>query len=184
MPAHFSPAPGVWGARLNLGRFVIDLAATTTSELGFGWYATPNAPSTAQQLIGAYEHSVRTGEPYPVSSLFCESTIFTEPHINHAYRYVHDCSHRKLGLSFTLEDEWHLGTYHLAQAEEAGLGPGSREHELLRCDIFGQLMLLGVAGRFPIDQGVFALECFELGIEAGLLRELRRIVPPSEGSAA
>lgn len=175
MTSTYRTARGLHGARVNLGRFVIDLAQETEDTLAFGYVAIKDAPASAQQLIAAYEHSTRTGEPFPVSSLYCESTIFTEPLINHAYRFVHDCSHRRLGLSFTLEDEWHLGTYHLEQATKAGLGPGTLEYELLRCDIFGQLILLGIAGRFPIDQGVFALECVEKGIEAGVLAELRRI---------
>lgn len=172
---HLSPAKGIHGARINVGRLTADLARETAKHVGFAWFTTPNAPSSSQQLIGAFEHSVRTGEPYPVSSLFCDSTIYLEPSLNHQYRFLHDVHHRLHGLSFTLEDEWALGTHHMAQATAAGLGPGSIEHELLRCDIFGQLILLGVGGRFPYDQGLFALECAEIGLDAGVLRELQRV---------
>jgi len=181
--AQFTPAAGIHGARINVGRLTAEMARVTASRVGFAWVATADAPSTAQQLIGAYEHSVRTGQPFPVSSQFCESTIYFEPSLNHQYRFWHDVSHRQLGLSFTLEDEWALGIYHLEQVAASGLGPGSIEYELFRCDIFGQLILLGIAGRFPYDQGRFALECVERGMEAGLLAELRRI-PGVSGSAA
>jgi hypothetical protein len=173
--ARFTPAAGIHGARLNCARFTSEMARQTEERVGFGFVATEHAPSTAQQLIGAYENSERTGEPYPVSSQFCGSTIYFEPISNHQYRFWHDVSHRALGLSFTLEDEWALGIYHLDQVKSAGLSPGSLEYELFRCDIFGQLVLLGIAGRFPHDQGRFALECAQSGLESGVLTELRRV---------
>lgn len=173
--ARLTPAAGIRGARLNCARFTAEMARQTAERVGFTYVPIEKAPSTAQQLIGAYEHSVRTGEPYPVSNLYCESTIYFEPINNYEYRFWHDVSHRQLGLSFTLEDEWALGIYHLEQAKLAGFPAGSLEYELLRCDIFGQVILLGIAGRFPYDQGLFALECAEFGLEAGILAELRRV---------
>ncbi|MFT4011298.1 MAG: hypothetical protein QM655_14785 [Nocardioidaceae bacterium] len=175
--ARFTPAVGIRGARLNCVRLTAEMARRTEELVGFPYVATKTAPSTAQQLIGAYEHSVRTGEPYPVSSEFCDSTIYFEPVSNWEYRFWHDVSHRQLGLAFTLEDEWALGIYHLEQVAVFGLGPGTLEYDLFRCDIFGQLILLGVAHRFPFDQGRFALECVERGVEAGVLAELRRVAP-------
>ena len=173
--ARFTPAAGIRGARLNCARVATEMARETAERHGFTYAPTTAAPTTAQQLIGAYEHSVNTGEPFPVSSLFCESTIYLEPTDNYKFRFWHDVSHREFGLSFTLEDEWALGTHQLEQVAALGLGPSTIEYDLFRCDIFGQLMLLGIAGRFPYDQGLFALECVEFGMEAGILRELQRV---------
>ena len=175
MTSTYRTARGHHGARINLSRFVLDQAAQTADKLGFGWVPTERAPCTYQQLRGAFEHSKRTGEPLPVSNLFCEDTVFTEPHVNVAFRAWHDFHHCILGLSFDLADEWELTLWHLDQLAEAGLGPQTSEYELLRLDLLGQVILLGVAQRFPINQGEFTRTCAELGLDAGILHELRRV---------
>lgn len=175
MTSTYRTARGPEGARINLSRFVLERAEQTADALGFGWYATDRAPSTYQQLRGAFEHSRATGDPLPVSNLFCEDTIFTEPSVNVAFRAWHDYHHCILGLSFDLADEWELTLWHLDRLTEAGLGPDTREHELLRLDLLGQVILLGIAGRFPIQQGAFTRTCAELGLDAGILHELRRV---------
>ena len=111
----------------------------------------------------------------PVSNLHCSDTIFIEPDDNIAFRFWHDTSHCRLGLTFSLPDEWRLTMRHLAQLEQAGFAPGSDEHELLRLDLLGQIILLGVAGRFPINQGQFTRSCAQLGLDAGVLVELGRV---------
>jgi hypothetical protein len=168
-------ARGAQGARINLSRFVHDQADKTADELGFGWVGVPDAPSTYQQLRGAFEHSKRTGELLPISNLFCDDTIYVEPADNIAFRFWHDTSHCRLGLSFALQDEWELSLWHLARLEEAGFSPASLEHQLFRVDALGQIILLALAGRFPFNQGDFVRTCGELGMDAGILTELRRI---------
>lgn len=175
MSTPYVTAPGPLGARITLSRFVREQAERAARELGFGWIGTPDAPSTYQQLRGTFEHSQATGDPLPVSNLFCEETIYMEPSDNVAFRFWHDSSHCRLGLSFSLQDEWELSLWHLSQLTAAGLGPETREYDLFRLDALGQIILLGVAGRFPFQQGEFTRTCAELGMDAGILAELRRV---------
>ena len=175
MTSTYRTARGPQGARINLSRFVREQADKTAEALGFGWVGTAEVPSTYQQLRGAFEHSKRTGEPLPVSNLYCDDTIFVEPVDNVAFRAWHDFHHCILGLSFGLPDEWELTLWHLRQLEEAGLGPTTREYELFRLDALGQVILLGLVGRFPFQQGEFVRTCAELGLDAGILHELRRV---------
>lgn len=175
MSTPYRTAPGPQVARINLSLFVLDQAEAITARLGFRALPTTDAPSTYQQLRGAFAHSVRTSDPLPVSNLFCEDTIFTEPQVNVAFRFWHDVAHCELGLSFSLPDEWELALWHLSQLEAAGLGPQTTEYELLRMDVLGQVILLGIAGRFPFSQGDFTLTCARLGLDAGILHELRRV---------
>lgn len=175
MSTSYRKARGPQGARVNLSRFVRERAEEAADAMGFGWIGTPEAPSTYQQLRGAFEHSRRTGEPLPVLNLYCDDTIYLEPADNVAFRFWHDTSHCRLGLSFGLQDEWELSLWHLAQLEAVGLGPGTLEHELFRLDAIGQIILLGVAGRFLFEQGEFVRACAEVGLDQGILRELRRV---------
>lgn len=175
MSTTYRTARGPQGARVNLSRFVRERAEETADALGFGWVGVPDAPSTYQQLRGAFEHSQRTGEPLPISNLYCEDTIYLEPGDNVAFRFWHDTSHCRLGLSFALPDEWELSLWHLRQLEAVGLGPGSREYELFRLDALGQIILLALIGRYPFAQGEFVRDCAEAGLDQGILHELRRI---------
>lgn len=173
--APYAPATDLAGARINLSHFVQEQAAMAAEEFGFGWVGTWQAPSTYPQLRGAFQHSRATGEPLPVSDLFCEDTIFIEVIDNIAFRFWHDVSHCRLGFSFAMPDEWELSLWHLEQLEHAGLGPETREYQLLRADLLGQVILLAVAGRFPFNQGEFTRRCGEAGLDAGVLIELRRL---------
>ncbi|MDQ6525553.1 hypothetical protein RB608_18180 [Nocardioides sp. LHD-245] len=174
-PTRYVPAAGPQGARINLSRFVRERADQTAERFGFGRVPTSDAPSTSQQLRGAFAHSKATGDPLPISNLFCDDTIYLEPEDNVAFRFWHDVSHCHLGLSFSLPDEWELAVWHLNALAAAGLGPGTREHELFRADVLGQVILLGVAGRFPFNQGEFTRTCINLGLDEGILTELRRV---------
>lgn len=175
MSTPYVTAPGPLGARINLSRFVREQAQRAADDLGFGWVGTPEAPSTYPQLRAAFAHSTATAEPLPVSNLYCDDTVFMEPGDNVGFRFWHDISHCRLGLSFSLPDEWELTLFHLEQLERAGLGPETQEYQLLRLDLFGQIILLGIAGRFPLNQGEFTRTCAEIGLDAGVLRELRRV---------
>lgn len=175
MTSVYSTARGPLGARINLSQFVQEQAHLTADVLGFGWVGFPDAPGTYQQLRGAFEHSKRTGDPLPVSNLFCEDTDFIEPADNVAFRAWHDFHHCIQGLSFDLVDEWELTLWHLDRLAESGLGPRTREYRMMRFDLLGQVILLGIAGRFPINQGDFTRTCAEIGLDAGILHELRRV---------
>lgn len=173
--APYVPATGQMGARINLSRFVREQAERAAEELGFGWIGVPEAPSTLPQLRGAFQESQATAAPLPVSNLYCDDTIYIEPSDNVTFRFWHDVTHCRLGFSFELPDEWELTLWHLDQLAAAGLGPKTREYELFRLDLLGQVILLGIAGRFPIKQGEFSRTCAELGLDRGILHELRRI---------
>jgi hypothetical protein len=162
-------------ARHNLTDFVRSRAEQTAAELGFGWLGTALAPSTYQQLRGAFEHSKQTGEPLPVSSLYCENTVYLTPGDNVRFRFFHDVHHVRLGVSFALEDEWELALWHLADLERAGYSEESLEYRLLQADVIGQIIIVGIAGRFPWNQGTFTRTCAELGLDTGIFREMRRV---------
>ena len=161
-------------ARERLGQFVRHQANEAAADLGFGWVGTPEAPSTYPALQAAFTHSQLIGAPLPVSNLYCDDTIFLEPEDNIAFRFWHDTSHCRLGLSFALTDEWRLTMHHLAVLEAAGFDHGSDEYRLLRLDLIGQITLIGVAGRFPHNQGQFTRTCAEFGLDIGVLLELGR----------
>lgn len=108
--------------------------------------------------------------------------IYTTPEVNFAFRFWHDVSHVQHGLSFGLEDELELALWHLDVLERDGLRPDSLAYRLLQADIVGQLLLMGLASRFPFDQKEFVLGCITLGMEPGVLAEIRR-VPKSSSDA-
>lgn len=155
--------------------FVRQQAERTAKEVGFGWIGVAEAPNTYQQLRGAFQRSTLTGEPLPVSNLYCDSSIYLTPDDNIAFRFWHDVHHVTLGCSFRLEDELELALWHLDQAEQAGLVKGSAAHELLTSDLVGQLFLMALIGRFPFTQAAFVEGCQQLGLFGGLLSEIRRV---------
>ena len=167
-------APDTLQARERLGQFVHQQAAQAAADLDFGWVGSPDAPSTYPALQAAFTQAQLTGAPLPVSNLYCDDTIFLEPEDNIAFRFWHDTSHCRLGLSFALTDEWRLTMHHLAVLEAAGFDHGSDEYRLLRLDLIGQITLIGVAGRFPHNQGHFTRTCAEFGLDIGVLLELGR----------
>lgn len=162
-------------ARVAISKFVRRTAKATAAEVGFGWVTTEYAPSTYQQLRGAYAASLTTGQPLPISSLHNESSVFVKEEDNLAFRFWHDVSHVRLGLSFGLEDELELATWHLTQAEHAGFRPDSLGYRLLEADHVGQVLMQALGGRFPFDQETFVLTYATHGVGLGLLAELRRI---------
>ncbi len=155
--------------------FVRRQAERTAAELGFGWVGVADAPSTYQQLRGAFDASKLTGQSLPVSNVHCDSSIFVSPVDNMALRFWHDVHHVKLGCSFRVEDELELALWQLDQAELAGIRPGSTEYELLTCEFIGQVLLVSLIGRFPYKQSEFVDDCQRLGLFTGLLSEIRRV---------
>lgn len=172
--ANLTPEPGAQ-IRLDLSRFIRQRACQTANEVGFGWVGTPSAPSTYQQLRGAFNHSTSSGAPLPISNLFCDSTIYPAKEDNVRFRFWHDVHHVKLGLSFRLEDELELALWHLDQAAQACILPGTPVYELLQADLIGQVLLMALIRRFPIDQADFVTTCTQVGLMTGLLDEIRRV---------
>lgn len=172
--ANLKPEPDAQ-VRLDLSRFIRQRARQTASEVGFGWVGTSSAPSTYQQLRGAFKHSKNSGAPLTVSSLFCDSTIYPVKEDNVRFRFWHDVYHVKLGLSFRLEDELELALWHLDQAAQSGILPSTPVYELLQADLIGQVLLMALIRRFPIDQADFVTTCTQVGLMTGLLDEIRRV---------
>ena len=161
-------------ARARLSEFVRTFAECTRGSVGFGWSPCPDAPSTYEALHTAYARSTATGEPLPVSSEHSEPVIYTSASVNLAHRFVHDVHHVRLGLSFELDDELELALWHIDRLRAAGFGRHSLEYALFHADLVGQVLINGLGHRFPADQEHFALDCVQLGLDAGVLLELRR----------
>ncbi len=165
-------------ARRDLATFVRRQAVEAEQRLGFGIRPTPTAPNTYQQLRGAYVTSVDSGVPLPISNLYCEDSIYFAPSDNVAFRFWHDTAHVALGVSFSLEDELELAQWHLEQLERAGLTSDTLPWKVFHADTVGQIQLMGLIGRFPINQLRFVTDCIEFGPEVGLLDEIRRLPSP------
>lgn len=169
-------------ARDELTRFVQQQARDTAARVGFSYEACADAPSTYQQLRGAYAESRANGTPLPISNLFCGDTIYFADEDNICFRFWHDVSHMQLGLSFRLDDELELGLWHLDQLEDAGYPKRSLPWKVFHADIVGQIQLMALIGRFPIRRRRFVQECVEYGMETGLLEEIRRVPEPDAPS--
>ncbi|MCW2785007.1 MAG: hypothetical protein JWP74_1524 [Marmoricola sp.] len=161
-------------ARQTLSRFMTAQANHAADSLGFGWTGVPDAPSTYETLTEAHRVSARTGIALPVSSLHCDTAIFTHPEINHAFRFWHDTLHIATGLTFQHPHELELSLHHLKIAADTGLDQSSMAYQLLRIDLIGQNYLVAVADRFALDQELFVRTCLTEGLEAGLIIETTR----------
>jgi hypothetical protein len=160
-------------AKRNLSDFVLEQARITARRLGFGWQAKVEAPSQYTELVDAFDRSVLTGEALAVSSLFCTNIIYDGSKINHAMRFWHDAHHVQLGLSFSPSDELELGLWHGEQLIKAGFRRDSLEYQMIKIDTVGQNYLLAIAGRFPINQAKFVRRCLDLGVDEGVLEEVK-----------
>lgn len=160
-------------ARGRLSAFVNHMANRTAHDLGFGWVPVPDAPDTYNWLKAAFKESKQHSKPLPVSSLFCDNTIYGTPHTNYAMRFWHDTKHIGTSLTFSLQDEIELGLKHLKDAEDAGIKKDSLEWQMLRVDMLGQNYLLGIAKRFPLNQERFVKGCLLYGLDEGVLIEAR-----------
>ena len=154
--------------RRNLGAFVQSQAKLASANHGFTFVPSSNAPATYSALLKAYDRSKATARPYPISSAHSEDTIFTDPEINWAMRFMHDLEHAKRELTFSVEDELILGGYHLEALNAAGYGPDSFEYKLLEADTIGQTHCLTTVGRHPLNQRLFAYDCIDLGIDRAI----------------
>ncbi len=161
-------------ARETISDFVIAQSEQTRLEVGFGWTAQPDAPSKFDVLRAAFERSARTGKPLPVSDEHSDSVIFTDPSVNFAMRYWHDVNHVRRDLSFDLVDELELSLWHLSVLEADGFRPDSLVWQLLHADLIGQVYVMALSRRFPLDQVRFAGDCLGDGFDQGVLAETRR----------
>ena len=125
-------------ARENLSVFVAKQAARLEDYLGFGFYPTPNAPSSFEAVLAAFEFSKEFHRPFPVYSGACDNTIYTTPYRNQCFRFWHDCLHIELCADFSHEGELAVAQAHYAVIS-AAFGADSIEAMLMYQDTFGQL---------------------------------------------
>jgi hypothetical protein len=161
-------------ARETISEFVIAQAEQTRLEVGFGWSPQPDAPSRFDVLQTAFAGATSTGEPLPVSDEHSDSVIFTGSSINFAMRYWHDVNHVRRNLSFDLIDELELSLWHLSVLEASGFGEDTLVWQLLHADLVGQVYVMALSRRFPLDQARFAGDCVGAGFDQGVLAEIRR----------
>jgi hypothetical protein len=159
------------------GAFIQDAALRTAKEIGFGYILVPGAPNTRASLPEAYEKSVATGEPLPISSENSADAIYKSPHVNGALRFWHDVNHVRRELAFEMVDEVELSLWHLGELEKTGHPQGSLVWRLLHADLTGQAYVQAFARRFPFDQKRFVTGCVTAGYDHGLLAELHSVEP-------
>ncbi|GFG50797.1 hypothetical protein CQY20_24890 [Mycolicibacterium agri] len=156
-----------------LSRFVVEAAQRTKDEVGFGYVLTSDAPNTYPALLAAFDHSLNTGAPLPISSDNSDAVIYQPASTNFALRFWHDVNHVRRQLDFGLVDELELSLWHLGELEKAGHPHGSLVWRLLHADLTGQAYVQAFAARFPFDQRRFVTGCVTAGFDHRLLYELR-----------
>jgi hypothetical protein len=149
-------------------------ALATAEEVGFTWKADPDAPGRYNQLRLAVTISMQTGKPLPISSENNDSIIYLTAEANLAYRFWHDVNHVRLNLTFGVVDELELALWHLAVLEAAGFTKETLSWQMLHADLVGQVQLMALTRRFPLDQARFVNSCLVSGVDVALLEEARR----------
>ncbi len=170
-------------AAMNLSTFIFSEATKLSEQLGFGWRATPDAPSSFDAVLDAHQHSRTTGERYPVLSSGSESSIYASAEVNHAFRFLHDMTHVRLELGFDPDAELYVAVEHLNTLRRAGYAVGSTEWHLLHADTIGQLVAGCVLGRFVIDQRAFVFDCVRRGLNVAIEIESTRTNAATRDSA-
>jgi hypothetical protein len=160
-------------ARRTLSDFMLNRAFETSEAVGFSWKGAPDAPDRYDVLCAAYDHSVSTAEPLPISSEHNDSVIYTSAEANISFRFVHDVNHVQRGLSFVIVDELELAMWHLRDLEREGFEPSSLPWRMLHADLIGQAQLMAITRSFPVDQHRFVRRCLDDGFELGLIAEAR-----------
>lgn len=161
-------------AREELTEFVELMAEQTAQRTGIAWVGTPDAPDTWKALTAAWEESLATGRPLPVSNAACEDVILLTAEANVAYRFWHDVTHLERGRDFTNPHELDMASFHLWEAERYGMERGSLPWRLLHADAVGNVLHWAVLRRYVSNQLVFILNAVQFGLGAALLAEMAR----------
>lgn len=180
-PAAFSagcvPRSAIRAACKYLGMFVTRQANLTADLVGFSWIGQEDAPDTFDDLSAAFDLSAETGEPLPISNMFCETSIYPTIETNIALRFWHDTHHVLRSRNFSHAQEIDMALWHLEVAATDGVARGSVAWRLLEGDMLGQTLCSATLGRFPIDQFLFDLNCMHFGIADALVIESEHDVP-------
>lgn len=164
---------GVLALGEQLGCFATLKAGELAEQLGFGWAPLPKAPSNFRQVVEAFSISVSTGQPFPVSDLYCEDTIYPRPESSWAFRLWHDMTHVHLSADFSLAGELSVSLDQIRAFRSAGYEQPTAEYQLLQADTIGQTLCFDRTGHFPVNQLLFAARCLEHGIASAI--ELERV---------
>lgn len=162
-------------AMINLSTMFFAEATRLAEAEGFGWRPSPDAPSTFEGVLDAYQRSKESGERYPVLSTGSESTVYASAEVNHAFRFVHDLTHARLELDFSPDAELYVTVEHLNLLRCSGYEVGCLEWHFLHADTIGQIVAGCVLGRFVLDQRVFDIDCVRLGLRAAIELESARV---------
>lgn len=155
----------------NANNFWRAESARLTEQKGFGMIIVPDAPDTVTELHAAWEHSCRTGQPFPVSSLYSDMTIYGDPVINAHLRFGHDGLHVSAVRGFGVDDEYYLGERHVEQGRRAGFAADSLEIRIIEADTIGATLMFNATGRFPIIQKLFVINVMQYGIDTAITFE-------------
>jgi hypothetical protein len=157
----------------TLSQFVVAEADKVAAEVGFSYQPGPEASCQFATLQRTFAACAQTGEPLLVSDENSDSVIFRPPSVNFAMRFWHDVSHVRRNLTFDLVDELELSLWHLSVLEAAGYPPSCLVWQLLHADLVGQVYVMSLTRRFPLDQRRFAEGCISASFDQAVLDEAR-----------
>lgn len=147
-------------ARQALSAFIVDQAVATAKYVGFSWVAVESGhPETYEALLNEYAHCANADgtREFRVWSGGSDSTIYSRPSVNHAFRFWHDMMHCHERLTMSYPDEVLLGL-HAGKIVARHFGTDSLEYRLFMADTVGQSTHEHLTGAFPQDQLRFALK--------------------------
>ncbi|WOI86007.1 hypothetical protein [Rhodococcus qingshengii] len=153
---------------------ILSEATRTAEDLGFTWSPSEGAPNTFPELQAAWERSVTTGEPLPVSSLNLDDCFYPS-NVTYALRFYHDSWHMRTGYTFDMYDEVKLAALHMDWLGDHVVDPSKLEYQILHADFMGQALCMTVTRTFVSNQSVFILDCIEYGTDQAIVRELNRL---------
>jgi hypothetical protein len=141
-------------ARARLTKFVLRKASDIVRNTGISYEETNTSSlyaSTYEEVIENFNRALSTPCPYYVMQDFSDSTIYTDPSANHAFRFWHDWLHYKHKLDFSTTDEKFVGHIQTA-AVIAEFGLGSLEAQMMYLDTVGQVEYFASNNAFVENQ--------------------------------
>jgi hypothetical protein len=134
-------------------------------------YATIAAPDTSQELLDWVNSNGIVNTPkstwnMPVSSEFCEQSIYSAPVINIAFRAWHDSLHILHGVGFDLISELETARLHQIAGIKAKLT--DMQLKVLWLDTAGQNLYQNAIGNFPVDQKAFVYFALSVSLNAAI----------------
>lgn len=142
-------------ARVNLSGLVLEQAAQICKARGLSFIAASEAPASYEEVRAEFENALNTGAPVRVYAGASDSTIYTAPAVNHAFRFWHDYLHFINELDFSEQGELCTAAH---QCRQAGVrfGMGSLEWLMLQIDTAGQVGYYQASGgQFVVNQLAF-----------------------------